>query len=134
YRPFIQSQKSVNWLDWQAKGNKEFSDLSDACPYCTSDSSGKKEQIARVSQEYDKNHIKNLVGIIEVINKLGEFFSKKSREKLTIITSLKDGIEKEHETFIVTVKSQIDDLVEKLEVLRSLSAFHFKEGERVSDR
>jgi hypothetical protein len=74
YQPFIQSPNCVSWIDWQAKGHKEFSELSDSCPFCTGDSTGKKEQIAKVGQEYDKNLIKNLVGIIEVINKLGEFF------------------------------------------------------------
>lgn len=134
YQPFIQSPKSVNWIDWQTKGHKEFSELSDSCPFCTSDSAGKKEQIAKVSKEYDKNLIKNLVSIIEIINKLGEFFSDSARDSLKVIKSLKDGIEKEHETFIVTVKSQIDDLVAKLEKLKSLTGFDFKEGENVGQK
>ena len=134
YQPFIQSHKSVNWIDWQAKGHQEFSELSNACPFCTTDSSEKKEQIAKVSQEYDKNLIKNLISIIDIIQKLGDFFSEQAREKLNIITSLKDGIEKEHETFLVTVKSQIDDLVSKLENLRTLSGFHFKANDKVKEK
>lgn len=134
YQPFIQSSKSLSWIDWQAKGHNEFSDLSESCPFCTSDSSGKKEQIAKVSQEYDKNLIKNLISIIDVIEKLGDFFSDEAREKLGKITSLKDGIEKQHEAYIVTVKSQIDNLIEKLEKLRTLSGFHFKEGENVGQK
>lgn len=134
YQPFIQSPKSVTWIDWQAKGHKEFSELSDSCPFCTSDSTDKKEQISKVSQEYDKSLIKNLVSIIEVINKLGEFFSDPARKNLDIIKSLKDGIGKEHETFIVTIKSQIDDLVAKLERLKSLTGFDFKEGEIVGQK
>lgn len=134
YQPFIQSPKSINWIDWQAKGHKEFSDLSESCPFCTIDSSEKKEQIAKVSQEYDKNLIKNLISIIDVIEKLGGFFSDEAREKLGDITSLKDGIEKQHEAYIVTVKSQIDNLIEKLGKLRTLSGFHFKEGENVAQK
>lgn len=84
-----------------------------------------------MSQEYDKSLIKNLVSIIEVINTLGEFFSEPAREKLNVIKSLKEGIEKEHETFIVTIKSQIDDLVTKL---KSLTGFDFKEGEVVGQK
>ena len=132
YQPFIQSSNCVNWIDWQTKGHKEFSELSDSCPFCTIDSSEKKEQIAKVSQEYDKNLIKNLVGIIDIINKLGEFFSDKARENLNVIKSLKHGLEKEHEDFIVTVKSQIDVLVARLEKLKSLTGFDFKEGENVA--
>lgn len=134
YKPFIQSPKSVAWIDWQAKGYKEFSELSEICPFCTNESAEKKEQIAKVSQEYDKNLIKNLMRIIEVINKLGEFFSDSAREKLTIIKSLKDGIGKEHEIFVVTIKSQIDGLMEKLEKLKSLTGFDFKEGEVVGKK
>ncbi|GAB2190522.1 AAA family ATPase [Sessilibacter sp. MAH2] len=131
YQPFIQSKKSVSWIDWQTKGHKEFSELSNSCPFCSSDATEKKEQIEKVGKEYNKNLINNLVKIISIIQDLGEFFSEDTRNKLDIISSLKDGIEKEHETFIVNIKSQIDDLIEKLERTRALSSFHFQEGENV---
>lgn len=134
YQPFIQSSKSVNWIDWQAKGHKEFSELSSSCPFCSTDSTAKQEQIAQVSQEYDKNLIKNLLSLLEVIKKLGIFLSDEARKNLQEITALKDGIEKEHEDYIVTVKSHIDTLIEKLEKIRTLSSFHFKEGEKVADK
>ncbi|MBU2870381.1 AAA family ATPase [Colwellia sp. E2M01] len=134
YKPFIQSDKSVTWVDWQAKGHNDFSHLSDSCPFCTNDSTNQKEQIAKVGEEYDKNLIKNLVKIINVINELGDYFSEDSLEKLTIIKSLENGIEPEHETFLVTVKSQIDGLVSKLEKLKTLTAFDFEEGENVRDK
>ncbi|MFO3392210.1 AAA family ATPase [Legionella pneumophila serogroup 8] len=134
YQQFIQSGKSVNWIDWQTKGHKEFSELSINCPYCSTDSTSKKEQISRVGQEYDKNVIKNLVGIIDVLDKLGEHFSENARENLKAITSLKGGLEKEHENFIVELKNQIDTLLEKLGDIRTLSGFHFKEGEKVAEK
>lgn len=134
YQPFIQSPKSVNWIDWQAKGHKEFSELSASCPFCTTDSTAKQEQIAKVSQEYDKNLIKNLLNILDVVENLGEFLSDEARENLHAITSLKDGIEKEHEEYIVTVKSHIDILIEKLEKIRTLSGFHFNEGDQVGEK
>lgn len=134
YQPFIQSPKSVNWIDWQAKGHKEFSELSHSCPFCTTDSTAKQEQIAKVSQEYDKNLIKNLLAILDVVAKLGEFLSDEARENLHTITSLKDGIEKEHEDYIVTVKSHIDILIDKLEKVQTLSGFHFNEGNKVGEK
>lgn len=134
YQPFIQSQKSFHWIDWQTKGHAEYSSLANVCPFCSTDSTSRKEQINRVSQEYDKNVIKNLVGIIDIVDKLGEYFSEDTRKKLIDITSLKDGVKKEHETFIVNVKSQIDILIEKLEHLKTLSSFHFKEGEKVGEK
>ena len=134
YQPFIQSVKSVNWIEWQTKGHNEFSELSDTCPFCTSEATSKKEQIAKVGKEYDKSTIKNLVNIIEVFNKLGEFFSDATQERLTIIKSLKKGLEKEHEDYIAAIKSQIDTLILKLEKLKTLTAFDFDEGENVRDK
>lgn len=134
YQPFIQSAKSVNWIDWQAKGHKEFSELSESCPFCTTNSIDKREQIAKVSQEYDKNLIKNLIGILEVVEKLGEFLSDEALKNLRTITSLKDGIEQEHEKYIVDVKTHIDMLIDKLEKIQTLSGFHFKEGEKVGEK
>ena len=133
YTPFIQSQNSVGWIDWQTKGY-EFAELSDNCPFCTSHAADKKEQIKKVGQEYDKNTIKNLIAIIAVIEKLGDYFSDEAKGKLAAITVLKEGIGKEHEAFLVAVKTQIDNFTEKLEKLRTLSAFQFKDGEKVSDK
>ncbi|MDC0002922.1 AAA family ATPase [Porticoccaceae bacterium] len=134
YQPFIQSQKSVNWIDWQSKGHKEFSELSESCPFCTKDATDRKDRISRVSQEYNKNLIKNLIAIIEVIGKLGDYFSNDARERLGEITLLKEGMEKEHETFIINTKLQIDTFISKLESLSGLSGFHFKDGENVSEK
>ncbi|MFC0350081.1 AAA family ATPase [Undibacterium danionis] len=133
YAPFIQSQSSVSWIEWQTKGC-DFSDLSENCPFCTSHVVEKKDQIKKVGQEYDKNTIKNLIAIISVIEKLGDYFSDEAKGKLTAITTLKEGIEKEHEAFLATVKNQIDNFTEKLEKLKTLSAFQFKDGEKVAEK
>jgi energy-coupling factor transporter ATP-binding protein EcfA2 len=133
YTPFIQSSNSVNWIGWQTKGN-DFAELSDNCPYCTAHAADKKDQIKRVGQEYDQNTIKNLIAIIGVIEKLGDYFSVEAKDKLKTITTLKEGLEKEHEAFLATVKTQIDNFTDKLERLRSLSAFQFKDGEKVAEK
>lgn len=132
FQPFIQSPQSVGWVEWQTNGYN-YAELSDSCPFCTSHAADKKEQIKKVGQEYDKNTIKNLVAIINVIQRLGDYFSDTAREKLSTITTLKNGIEKEHEDFLVDVKNQIDTFVEKLEKLRTLSGFQFKDGEKVAE-
>jgi energy-coupling factor transporter ATP-binding protein EcfA2 len=132
YKPFIQSPQSVGWVEWQTNGYN-YAELSDNCPFCTSHAADKKEQIKKVGQEYDKSTIKNLVAIINVIQRLGDYFSDTAREKLSTITTLKDGLKKEHEDFLVDVKNQIDTFVEKLEKLRTLSGFQFKDGEKVAE-
>lgn len=134
FQPFITSPSNVGWIDWQTKGFKEFSNLSECCPFCSIHSVDNKEKIEKVGQEYDKNIIKNLVGIINVIDKLGEYFSESAKENLSTITSLPDGLEKQHEQFLTNVKTQIDTLIEKLEHLKTLSGFDFKAGEQVAEK
>jgi ABC-type multidrug transport system ATPase subunit len=133
YTPFIQSQNSVGWIEWQTKGC-DFTDLSDNCPFCTSHAADKKEQIKKVGQEYDKNTIKNLIALIGIIEKLGDYFSDNTKNTLSTIITLKDGLENEHESFLATVKKRIDDFTEKLEKLRTLSAYQFKDGEKVAEK
>lgn len=133
YKPFIQCDESVSWIEWQTKGCT-FAELSDNCPFCTSDAADKKEQIKQVGQEYDKNTIRNLIAIIDLINKLGDFFSPNAKKKLGVITTLKDGLSKEHEAFLAAVKTQIDNFIEKLEKLKALSGFQFKDDEKVSKK
>lgn len=133
YTPFIRSKNNVNWIDWQTKGY-DFSELSENCPFCASHAADKKEQIKKVGQEYDRNIIKNLIAIIGVIEVLGDYFSEEAKTNLKVITTLDAGLEKEHETFLATVKAQIDNFTEKLEKLRTLSAFQFKDGEKVAEK
>ncbi len=133
YTPFIRSKNSVNWIDWQTKGC-DFTELSDNCPFCSSHAADKKDKIKKVGQEYDKNTIKNLMAIIGAIELLGDYFSEEAKNKLKTITTLKSGLEQEHEDFLVTVKTQIDNFTEKLEKLRTLSAFQFKDGEKVAEK
>lgn len=132
FKPFIQSEKSVAWIGWQTKGY-QFTELADDCPFCTSPVADKKDSIQKVGQEYDSNTIKNLLSIIDVIERLGDYFSEEAKTKLKIITSLKDGLNDEHRGFLVELTKQIDNLVLKLEKLRTLSGFQFKDDENVSD-
>lgn len=133
YAPFLKNNQNINWIDWQMKG-QPFLDISDDCPFCTSNAVAKKEQIKRVSIEYDKNTIKHLTGLIDVLIKLGDYFSDDTRSKLDIIKTLKDGIEKEHEDFLVNVKNQLDNLIKELEGLKNLSAINFEKDEKVSEK
>lgn len=134
YQPFISSSSNVAWIDWQTKGSKEFSELSDCCPYCSSDTTDKKEQITKVGEEYDKNIIKNLVKIIDVIRKLGDYFTEEARQRLTDITLLPNGLEPEHIDYLKRIKTQIDRLSDRLVKLKALKGFDFKKDELVRDQ
>lgn len=131
YQPFLQSQNSVRWIDWQTKGC-EFLELDSSCPFCTTEATEKHEAIKKVGTEYDKSSINNLINVIGVIEKLGDFFTDDAKSRLSTITTLQDGLEKEHEEYIIGIKKSIDTLIAKLERLRALSGFDFKSGEQVS--
>jgi ABC-type multidrug transport system ATPase subunit len=134
YRPFINSEINVNWIDWQTKGATQFMEVADCCPFCTSDTVAHRDKIVRVSQEYDKNVITNLVKIIDVIAKLGNYFTDDSKKILDIITSLPGGLEADHIEFLKTIKTRIDLLLGRLEKLKKLKEFDFKQGERVKEK
>ncbi|MCI5160832.1 MAG: AAA family ATPase [Candidatus Electrothrix sp. AX5] len=133
FSPFIQSEKNVSWIDWQIKGYA-FSELATSCPFCTSDATGKKEQIQRIGQEYNKTIIKNLIDLIKVVDKLGNYLSTNTQQMLSKITTLKESPEKKHEIYLVNVKEQLDEFVDKLEKLKMLSGFDFKAGENVTEK
>ncbi|EIZ8001285.1 AAA family ATPase [Salmonella enterica] len=129
YQPFIQSPRNVEWIEWQTKGYENFYSLSEGCcPFCTGDSHEKAEQISKVSAEYDKVVIKNLVGIISVLDKLGEYFSETACSRLREITTLQGGLQKRHEDYLVTVKQQTENLLAMLSTLKTLNSFTFNDA------
>ncbi|WOQ88336.1 hypothetical protein R4536_14105 [Vibrio cholerae] len=113
---------------------KSFLSCQIVVPYCSSDTTDKKEQITKVGEEYDKNVIKNLVKIIDVINKLGDYFTEEAKQKLTDITLLPNGLEPEHIDYLKQIKTQIDRLFDRLVKLKALKGFDFKKDELVRDQ
>ena len=53
------------------------------------------------------------------LERLGNYFSNETRESLETITTLEGSLEKEHESFLFHVKTQIDDFVTKLLVIQN---------------
>jgi ABC-type Mn2+/Zn2+ transport system ATPase subunit len=130
FSSFIQSTERINWIDWQIKGYT-YMEISDACPFCVSTTTGKKDQIRRVGEKYNKSVIKNLVTFIETIEKLGDYFSIETRDRLNLIAHLSAGLEPEHEEFLAGTIGQINLFVQKLERIHTISGFNFKEDDSV---
>ncbi|UYV58352.1 AAA family ATPase [Pantoea dispersa] len=135
YRNMITSNKSVQWIAWQTKGLAEFGELAgECCPYCSCESTAQQQRIRQVGLEYDQAVIKNLMELVNVIQRLGIYLTDFARDRLEEITTLPNGLERQHETYLITLKSQTDDLIEKLTALKTLSGFSFTEGENVAAR
>lgn len=134
YSKLIKDKCCTTWLDWQIKGEQFLTIAEDNCPYCTSPAAEKKQTIKAVSKVYDKNVIKNFNVIIEALNNLGDYFNVTAKGTLKSITEKKNGLEKAEEDYIVEVKNQIDNLLDKLKALKSISPLSFAEDEKVVDK
>jgi len=133
YAPFLQSPDNVKWIDWQIKGNN-FLEISNDCPYCTSPTSGKKETIQAISQEYDKKSIEHLNNILRALEGLGKYFASNTQESLDKIVNSPDSLSTEAENYLGGVWNDIDTLKDKLSVIKNISFFSFKDDKDVEEK
>ncbi|MDD2908118.1 MAG: AAA family ATPase [Candidatus Gracilibacteria bacterium] len=135
YKPFIQNkEKCVSWLDWQIKGS-DFINGHDNCPYCVSPTDkAKKEKIKSISDNYDKNVIKNFVEIIKVLENLGDYFSPTAKSQLEKITKKTEGLISEEKDYIVAIKNQIDNFLQRLKNLKSISFYNLKDDANIETK
>lgn len=134
YQPFIQNkEKCVSWLNWQIQGN-EFIDSHENCPYCVSPTDDiKKSKIKAIAENYDKNVIKNLIEIINALEKLWDYFSLDAKKKLQEITKKTDGLLIEEKNYLAFIKGQIDTFLQRLKNLKEIS-FHDLKDEEVQKK
>jgi ABC-type iron transport system FetAB ATPase subunit len=121
YKSFLQSADPAGWISWQAKG-KAFLELSDNCPFCSSESLDKSTAI-QVSAEYNSTSVKHLSHLRGVIDRLGKYIEPGNLEKLEQLTRSIGDITPEQESFLVSLQEQISTLLQKLTSIRQLS-FH----------
>ena len=70
YKDFIKHDKNTTWLKWQMTG-KEYLDISNCCPFCTSSSiEEKKDTIKAIGDNYDSKLIEHLNKVIHTVSKL----------------------------------------------------------------
>lgn len=133
YTPFLQNSQNVQWINWQIKGN-QFLDVANDCPYCTSPTEGKKEQILSVSREFDAKSIEHLNKLLETLERLGNYFHPDTNKRIHEIVRNKDGLEKAEINYLVEVKNQIEVLIESLLSLKDISYYSLKEDDKVQNK
>ena len=133
YSEYLRSDQNTKWIKWQVMGNT-FIDISNNCPYCTSSTEEKKEDIKRVSDEYDAKSIEHLIKVLSVVERLEKYFSDDCRNNIFEITKNKIGLSKEEIAYLKQVKEQIDLLKDKLVALKNMTFFTFDEVEKVIDK
>jgi energy-coupling factor transporter ATP-binding protein EcfA2 len=132
YAEYLNSSTNVKWLRWQMDGNS-FSDISTKCPYCTSQTTDKKETISLVSKKFDAKSIEHLNKILEALTCLGKYFSEDANEKLFRIANNSNGLGKEEKDYLLRIKGQIETLKSKLLDLKGITYFSLKDAEKVGD-
>ena len=132
YTDYLKCENNTQWIKWQINGN-DFIDVSDTCPYCTSPTNEKKDEIKRISNEYDVKSIEHLVKVLNVVEKLEKYFSDDAKINIISITKNKTGLEKAEITYLKQVKEQIDILRDKFLNLKGITFFTFENIDKVID-
>lgn len=134
YSEYLKSSVNNKWLKWQFTG-KEYLDITDKCPYCTSTEITKNRQkIEILSQEYDPKVIEHLNSILEVFSNLDIYFNQNVKDKIQGITRNIDGITAEQSNFLMEIKNQIDVLIDKLEKIKNISYISLKDTDKMVER
>jgi ABC-type Mn2+/Zn2+ transport system ATPase subunit len=131
YEGFLHSDNPAGWITWQAKG-REFLDLSDNCPFCST-SSMNKETAKKVSEEYESAAVKNMSAIRSVIDRLGSYFESNYLERLDALTTSIVDLSPEGSQFLAGLRGQIEIFLSKLTSLRGLSFHALQDVENLDD-
>ncbi|MDR3256994.1 MAG: hypothetical protein LBT18_05070 [Endomicrobium sp.] len=127
YAEFLQN-KPVPWLQWQLSG-KEFIEISNKCPYCAQDIAEKKATVLQVGDVYEPKSINFLNTIITVLKDLEKYFSDDTKNKLKEITNSAEGLSKEEDEYLMSIRRQIDILLnDKLIQLQNLNFYKLKDS------
>lgn len=132
YQNFIQGQDNVKWVKWQLEG-AQFVEESDNCPYCVSDVKDVKDTIKRVGEIYDSKSIENLNKLVQIFQRLNNYFSDQTKEVINEFVSSVEGYTEEQAGYLLEVKDQIDRLNNMFKHLKNIGFFTFKDVDKVID-
>ncbi len=132
FKDFIQGENTPKWISWQAGGNA-FLDTSDNCPYCSSSlkEEGRKGVVREVSKKYNSKSVEHLNTLREALDRLGAYFSEKTRDTLDGITRSKIEMSPEQSNFVANLSETVGTLLSKLENLRTISFDKLKDMEKL---
>lgn len=130
YEGFLHSDDPASWITWQARG-KPYLELSDNCPFCSTPSVD-KATAAKVSEEYDSAAVRNLSNLRGVIERLGLYFDPSDLQILEDLTTSITGLTPEQESFLVTLRNQVETLLTRLTEVKSLSFHALKDEENIA--
>jgi len=132
FTDYIRAPENYKWVKWQLDG-MSFIDITENCPYCVTSIKDKKDTIKKVSQSYDAKVIENMNKIILVFQRLGDYFSEKTKTTIDAFVKNVDGYTIEQVDFLKEVKDQIERLKQKFENVQNIGFYSLKDVDKVVD-
>lgn len=132
FAPYLQNNKNVKWIKWQFEG-KEFLDLAEQCPYCSTPGQETKEKILKVHEQYDAKAVEQLTKILVIYKSLSEYFSVETREKLDEIMYNVTGMTLAQKNYLLEIKTQVEGLYNQLQDLKRIGFYSLRTAEKIAD-
>lgn len=135
YTPFIQKSDdgtNVKWLKWQLDG-KNYLDISDKCPYCTSPIESNKDKILKLSTEYNSKAVEHLDKLLEIFEHLMPYFDTDTQTNIKEIRDNISGITKAQQNYLVEIKNQVESFLQALIELKNMSFNSLKKADTIVD-
>lgn len=132
YTPFLlKNETNVKWLKWQITGRDYWVD-KDICPYCAANISDNKEDIEKISKNFDSKEIDSLNKILDIFNVFDHYFSNDTKKKIKIISDNIAGVTSEQKSYLSEIRAQAITLLEKLNGLKSIGYTSLSNVDKVS--
>lgn len=132
YAPFLNDNRNAKWLKWQSDG-RAYMELSSKCPFCTSELELQRVKIDRISEEYDAKIIEHLSKILDLFERLGQYFSQETNDRVREITSNVHGLSEEQKQYLVEIKNNVDTFMRKMQALKNIGFASLKDVDQIAD-
>lgn len=134
YKNYIQNSvdgANAKWIKWHLTGN-EFIGVTHQCPYCATETTETiKQTILKVSEEFDPKAIEHLNKMLEVFDRLKNYFSENTNMKIEEISKNISGISFEQKTYLLQIKEQVAILKDKLWKIKTMNFTSLKDVDKI---
>ncbi len=124
--------QNIKWLKWQSDG-QNYIEESKHCPFCTASTEKTLSSIRRISEEYSPKTIEHLVKILNVFEMLNPYFTDEAKAKIKEITNNIGEMSQTHQTYLVEVSNQVQDIYRQLTSIKNLNLTHLHKFDKVAE-
>ena len=127
YRPFLKNENVIKWLQWQLSG-KNFLEVSNCCPYCTSSEIQKnKEVVLKVGEEFEAKYIEYVNTMLDLFSKLTPYFTDNTNEEIEKISKGANALDDGQKNILFEINNQIQIFDNYLNKTKGLGFNSFKD-------